>query len=46
MDDGEFRRVAGALRRFHKRFAPLFGRKEAQRHGFASWTAFRDTLSV
>jgi SRSO17 transposase len=33
MDDGEFRRVAGALRRFHQRFAPLFGRKEAQRHG-------------
>ncbi len=33
MDDGEFRRVAGALRRFHRRFAPLFGRKEAQRHG-------------
>jgi len=33
VDDGEFRRVAGALRTFHKRFAPLFGRKEAQRHG-------------
>ncbi len=33
MDDGEFRRVAGALRTFHTRFAPLFGRKEAQRHG-------------
>ena len=25
--------AAGALRRFHQRFAPLFGRKEAQRHG-------------
>lgn len=33
MDDGTFRGVAGALRRFHKRFAPLFGREEAQRHG-------------
>jgi len=33
MDEGEFRRVAGGLRTFHKRFAPLFGRKEAQRHG-------------
>lgn len=33
MDDGEFRRVAGALRRFHRRFAPLFGRKEARQHG-------------
>jgi len=33
MDEGEFRRVAGALRTFHKRFASLFGRKEAQRHG-------------
>ena len=33
MDDGAFRGVAGALRRFHKRFAPLFGRAEAQRHG-------------
>jgi len=33
MDDGAFRGVAGALRRFHKRFAPLFGRQEAQRHG-------------
>jgi transposase len=25
MDDGAFRRVAGALRQFHKRFAPLTG---------------------
>lgn len=33
MDDGAFRRVAGALRAFHKRFAPLFGRKEARQHG-------------
>ena len=33
MDDGELRRVAGGLRAFHRRFAPLFGRKEAQRHG-------------
>lgn len=33
MDDGAFRGVAGALRRFHTRFAPLFGRAEAQRHG-------------
>src|SRR5215207_5002176 len=33
MDDGTFRGVAGALRRFHQRFAPLFGRAEAQRHG-------------
>ena len=33
MDEREFRRVAGALRAFHRRFAPLFGRKEARRHG-------------
>src|SRR5436305_11813729 len=33
MDEHEFRRVAGALRTFHKGFAPLFGRKEARRHG-------------
>lgn len=32
MDEREFRRVAGAFRAFHKRFAPLFGRKEARRH--------------
>src|SRR5436190_2166951 len=33
MDEHEFRRVAGALRTFHKRFAPLFGRKEARQRG-------------
>jgi SRSO17 transposase len=33
MDEHEFRRVAGAFRAFHRRFAPLFGRKEARRHG-------------
>ena len=33
MNEREFRRVAGAFRAFHKRFAPLFGRKEARRHG-------------
>lgn len=33
MDKREFRQVAGAFRVFHKRFAPLFGRKEARRHG-------------
>jgi len=33
MDDGAFRRVTRAFRVFHKRFAPLFGRKEARRHG-------------
>jgi SRSO17 transposase len=33
MNEREFRRVAGAFRRFHQRFAPLFGRKEARRHG-------------
>src|SRR6266540_4637755 len=33
MDEREFRRVAGAFRAFHRRFAPLFGRKEARRHG-------------
>jgi SRSO17 transposase len=33
MDGGEWRQVAGGLRAFHRRFAPLFGRKEAQRHG-------------
>jgi SRSO17 transposase len=31
MDEGEFRRLAGAFRRFHRQFAPLFGRKEARR---------------
>lgn len=33
MNEGEFRRVAGAFRTFHRQFAPLFGRKEARRHG-------------
>jgi SRSO17 transposase len=33
MDEDEFRHVATALRAFHRRFAPLFGRKEARRHG-------------
>jgi hypothetical protein len=33
MDERAFRRVAGTFRTFHKRFAPLFGRKEARRHG-------------
>ena len=33
MDEREFGRVAGAFRAFHRRFAPLFGRKEARRHG-------------
>jgi SRSO17 transposase len=33
MDEREFRRVAGTFRAFHKRFAPLFGRTEARRHG-------------
>src|SRR5919198_2101163 len=33
MKEHEFRRVAGAFRRFHRRFAPLFGRTEARRHG-------------
>ena len=33
MDEHEFRRVAGAFRAFHRRVAPLFGRKEARRHG-------------
>src|SRR5215210_7489892 len=32
MDEGEFRRVAATFRAFHRRFGPLFGRKEAQRH--------------
>ena len=32
MNEREFRRVAGTFRRFHRRFAPLFGRKEARRH--------------
>lgn len=32
MNEREFRRVAGAFRRFHERVAPLFGRKEARRH--------------
>ena len=31
MDEGEFRRLGAALRGFHRRFAPLFGRKEARR---------------
>jgi SRSO17 transposase len=31
MDDSEFRRLAGAFRRFHRQFAPWFGRKEARR---------------
>jgi SRSO17 transposase len=33
VDEGSFRQVAGALRAFHRRFAPLFGRTEARRHG-------------
>ena len=33
MDEGELRRVPGALRRFLAPFAPLFGRTEARRHG-------------
>jgi hypothetical protein len=33
MDEHAFRRIAGALRRFHRQFAPLFGRKETRRHG-------------
>jgi SRSO17 transposase len=34
VDDGEWRRVGSTLRAFHRRFAPLFGRKEArQRSG-------------
>ncbi|MGH2366914.1 MAG: hypothetical protein ACRDI2_01845 [Chloroflexota bacterium] len=34
MDEGEWRRVGRTLRAFHRRFAPLFGRKEArQRSG-------------
>ncbi len=33
MDERAFRRVAGAFRAFHRQFAPLFGRKEARRHG-------------
>jgi SRSO17 transposase len=33
MDDGDLRRVAGRLRVFHRRFAPLFGRTEARAHG-------------
>ena len=32
MNEREFRRVAGSFRRFHQRFAPMFGRKEARRH--------------
>ncbi len=32
MNEREFRQVAGEFRRFHQRFAPLFGRKEARRH--------------
>jgi SRSO17 transposase len=35
MEDSAFRRVVGGLRVFHKRFAPLFGRKEARAHGAA-----------
>ena len=31
MNEGEFRRLGAALRAFHGRFAPLFGRKEARR---------------
>jgi SRSO17 transposase len=31
MDESEFCRLAGAFRRFHRRFAPWFGRKEARR---------------
>ncbi len=31
MDEGEFRRVAGSLRRFHRQFASLFGREETRR---------------
>jgi len=31
LDESEFRRLSGALRRFHGQFAPLFGRKEARR---------------
>jgi SRSO17 transposase len=33
MDEHEVRRIAGAFRAFHRRFALLFGRKEARRHG-------------
>ena len=32
MDEGTFRRVAATFRAFHRQFAPLVGRKEAQRH--------------
>ncbi len=32
LEKGEFRRVAATFRTFHKQFAPLFGRQEAQRH--------------
>ena len=31
MDQAEFDRVAASFAAFHARFAPLFGRKEAQR---------------
>ncbi len=31
MNEGEFRRLSGSLRRFHRRFAPLFGREETRR---------------
>jgi SRSO17 transposase len=31
VNEGEFRRLGAALRAFHRRFAPLFGRKEARR---------------
>ena len=31
MDDGDLRRVGGTLRAFHRRFAPLFGRRETRR---------------
>src|SRR5687767_10656185 len=33
MEDSEVRQVAGGLGAVHKRFAPLVGRTEAQRHG-------------
>jgi hypothetical protein len=31
VNEGEFRRLGAALRAYHRRFAPLFGRKEARR---------------
>ena len=33
MDQAEFDRVAASFAAFHADFAPLFGRKEAQRRG-------------